>query len=226
MTYGSTFTTWRAGAPDAWQAYGHHEFVKGLGDGILPREAFLHYLIQDYVFLIHFSRAWALALVKSETVEEMRVCAGTVDALVNHEMKLHVETCAAAGIDEQTLYAAAEEEDANLAYTRFVMDTGLQGDFLDMMAALAPCVFGYGEIGARLAKSRTPDATYGDWIDAYASEEYQRLCHIVGGMIDAAVERRMGSLEPSPRAVQLQAKFTKATELEVKFWDMGLRPST
>lgn len=219
--YGKTFAFWRAGAATAWHDYTHHAFVEGLRDGALPRAAFLHYLIQDYVFLIHFSRAWSLAVVKSETMEEMKVCAGTVDALVNHEMSLHVKTCATAGIDEANLFNAAEAVE-NLAYTRYVMDAGLQGDFLDLMAALAPCVMGYGEIGLRLASNAAKDTPYADWIATYADPDYQAVCSNVGAMIDSAVERRIGDLQSSPRASLLQDRFTKATQLEVGFWQMGL----
>lgn len=222
--YGTTFALWRAGAVGPWRDYTRHGFVEGLRDGTLPRAAFLHYLVQDYVFLVHFSRAWSLGVVKSETLDEMRVCAGTVDALVNHEMALHIKTCAAEGIDEATLFAAREEVE-NLAYTRYVMDAGLQGDFLDLMAALAPCVLGYGEIGARLGVERAGD-TYGDWIDTYAGAEYQEVCATVGAMLDGAVMRRLGD-EPmsTPRWAVLQDRFTTATELEVGFWSMGLRGS-
>ena len=221
--YGTTFALWREGRPDQWRAYTHHAFVQGLGDGTLPRASFLHYLIQDYVFLVHFARAWSLGVVKAETLEEMKVCAGTVDALVNHEMALHVKTCAAAGIDEDVLFEATEEFE-NLAYTRYVMDAGLQGDFLDLMAALAPCCFGYGEIGARLATYGAQDTPYRDWIDTYADAGYQSVMASVGQMIDAAVARRLGS-DPagSARWPQLQARFETATRLEVAFWDMGLR---
>jgi thiaminase/transcriptional activator TenA len=219
--YGKTFAQWRDGAGDRWRDYTHHAFVEGLRDGSLPRSAFLHYLIQDYVFLVHFSRAWSLALVKSETLEEMKVCAGTVDALVNHEMSLHVKTCANAGIDEATLFGATEAVE-NLAYTRYVMDSGMQGDFLDMMAALAPCVMGYGEIGARLATSIVPDAPYAEWITTYADSDYQAVCARVGAMIDTAVARRIGDLSNSLRASVLQNRFTMATKLEVGFWQMGL----
>ncbi|MEM8687789.1 MAG: thiaminase II, partial [Pseudomonadota bacterium] len=67
--YGSpTFAGWRTAASKQWDAYTRHEFVNRLGDGSLERSAFLHYLVQDYVFLIHFSRAWALAVVKSESL--------------------------------------------------------------------------------------------------------------------------------------------------------------
>ena len=41
----------------------------------------------------------------------------------------------------------ADEENANIAYTRYVLELGYSGDFLDLLSALAPCVLGYGEIG-------------------------------------------------------------------------------
>ena len=78
MSYGSTFIAWRD-ANSAWSSYAFHAFVQYLGDGNLPRTAFLHYLKQDYIFLFHFSRAWALAMTKAETVREMRLAAGTVN---------------------------------------------------------------------------------------------------------------------------------------------------
>jgi len=151
----------------------------------------------------------------------MKICAATVDALVNHEMSLHVKTCAAEGIDEASLFASSEAVE-NLAYTRYVMDAGLQGDFLDLMAALSPCVMGYGEIGARLAHSKASDTPYADWIATYADPEYQSVCANVGAMIDASVSRRIGDLSQSPRATALQDRFAMATRLEVGFWQMGL----
>lgn len=222
MSYGSTFEAWR-GATPAWADYTRHAFVQGLGDGSLPREAFLHYLKQDYVFLIHFSRAWALAVTKADTVEEMRLAAGTVNGLINEEIALHIKTCAEAGIDETTLMGT-EERQENLAYTRYVLDAGHSGDLLDLLAALAPCVMGYGEIGAHLAQAKSSD-TYGEWISTYAGEEYQELCRDVGALIDGAIARRLGdSPTQSPRWSSLQGRFAMATRLEVGFWDMGLDP--
>ncbi|NDA18608.1 MAG: hypothetical protein EBZ11_04105 [Alphaproteobacteria bacterium] len=78
--YGTSFGAWRKASGAAWQDYVCHEFVTQLGDGSLPRPAFLHYLVQDYLFLIHFSRAWALAVTKADEVAEMRTCAATVNA--------------------------------------------------------------------------------------------------------------------------------------------------
>ncbi len=222
MKYGKIFEAWRDNTP-AWPTYTGHAFVQGLGNGSLPAAAFLHYLKQDYVFLIHFSRAWALAITKADTVEEMRLAAGTVNGLINEEIALHIKTCAELGIDEATLFATQERQE-NLAYTRYVLDAGHSGDLLDLLAALAPCVMGYGEIGRHLAATRSSD-TYAEWINTYASAEYQQLCQDVGALLDAAVMRRLGD-DPtaSPRWASLQARFAMATRLEVGFWDMGLDP--
>lgn len=218
--YGTAFETWRKAAPD-WDAYTRHAFVAGLGDGTLPQANFLHYLVQDYVFLIHFARAWALGVVKAETLDEMKTCAGTVDGLVNHEMALHVGICAEAGIPQADL-ETAQEAQGNLAYTRYVLESGFSGDFLDLMAALMPCVMGYGEIGTRLAAEATGTA-YRPWIDTYAGIEYQGVCQTVGAMVDAALTRRLGpDFTTSPRWAALQHRFDTATRLEVGFWDMGL----
>ena len=214
-----SFANWRDTAPD-WQAYVTHPFVQGIGDGSLPRRAFLRYLVQDYVFLIHFARAWALGVVKAETMDEMEVCAGTVDGLINHEMALHVRTCEAAGIGKADLETATEHP-ANLSYTRYVLDAGFSGDFLDLIAALAPCVLGYGEIGSRLKAEATSDA-YVDWIDTYAAEDYQSVCRSVANLIEKAVHRRLGSdPQSTPRWTALQNRFSTATRLEVAFWGIG-----
>ena len=98
----------------------------------------------------------------------------------------------------------------------------MQGDFLDLMAALLPCVMGYGEIGQRLAQTRSADTPYAEWIETYADPDYQALCQTVGAMVDAAVARRIGDLETAPRRTALQNRFSTATRLEVGFWQMGL----
>jgi thiaminase/transcriptional activator TenA len=220
MTYGRTFPLWRAAAGSHWHVYTRHAFVQGLGDGTLPRPSYIRYLVQDYLFLIHFARAWALAVTKAGTLAEMQACAATVQALIGVEIGLHAQTCAAEGIPEAQLFAA-EEALETIAYTRFVLDAGHSGDILDLLAALAPCVLGYGEIGAHLGQRHAP--AYGDWIGSYAGDGYQGTCHAVGALIDAVVLRRLGpSPETSPRWPALCAHFTTATRLEARFWEMGL----
>jgi len=221
--YGTAFTLMRDAAQGPWRDYTRHAFVEGMKDGTLPRAAFLHYLRQDYVFLIHFSRAWALAVVKSETHDEMLAASRTVNGLISEEMKLHIGICEAEGIPQDHLFATPERAE-NLAYTRYVLEAGYSGDLLDLLAALIPCVMGYGEIGTRLAAETTSE-TYRDWIDAYSSDEYQQACYAVGELLDSALTRRIGAkFEASPRWDRLCQTFRTATELEVNFWQMGFTP--
>ena len=221
--YGRAFEALKKCCGEEWAAFTEHEFVRRLGDGTLPREAYLHYLRQDYVFLMHFSRAWALAAVKAETIDEIQLAANTLHGLITFEMSLHVETCRKEGMSEREL-AETKEELENLAYTRYAIDAGLSGDFLDILLTLAPCVLGYGEIGSRLSNVRTSDE-YLPWIETYAGEEYQSVCRDLGQMMDGALERRLGKQYQSlPRWNSLSSRFTDATRLEVAFWQMGLRP--
>ena len=219
--YGQAFALWRAGAARDWDGYTRHAFVEALRDGSLPQESYLHYLRQDYVFLIHFARAWALAAAKAETLDEMATASAIVHALVHVEMPLHVRTCEDRGIYRDALGATAEAAE-NLAYTRYVLEAGYSGDLLDLLAALAPCVLGYGEIGLRLADNTGP---YAPWCDVYAGPDYQDLCKSVGALLDDALLRRLGQdWHYLPRAQTLQSRFTTATQLEIGFWNMAQSP--
>ncbi|MEZ5652032.1 MAG: thiaminase II [Burkholderiaceae bacterium] len=220
--WGRVFAGLREAAAVPWSSYVEHAFVHGLATGRLPQASFRRYLMQDYVFLIHFARAWSLAVVKSGSPDEMRLAAATVHALLDEEMDLHVRTCAGWGIDEAALRATPEAS-ANLAYTRYVLDAGVSGDLLDLLVALAPCVFGYGEIGARLQAAPVPDNPYQEWIDTYGGDDYQQACERVGRLLDMVADRRLGPQpQASPRWPALVGTFETACRLEADFWAIGL----
>ncbi len=214
-----------AGSAGAWDRFTRHAFVAGLQDGSLPEAAFRHYLVQDYLFLVHFARAWALAALKAEDIRTIRECAATLHALIDEEMQLHIAYCRGFGLDEAAM-AATPEHPANVAYTRYVMERGLAGDLLDLLTALAPCVIGYGEIAARLVAdpaTRLDGNPYRAWIETYAGADYRGVAMAAAAQLKRVAAARIGSdWEVSPRWPALQHTFTTATELEVGFWQMGL----
>ena len=65
MSYGKTFFLLKNSFIYEWKLYTEHKFIKNLSHNTLPEKYFLNYLIQDYLFLIQFSKAWSLAVVKS-----------------------------------------------------------------------------------------------------------------------------------------------------------------
>jgi thiaminase/transcriptional activator TenA len=208
-----------------WRAYTEHAFVRSLADGSLPEAKFRYYLAQDYVFLVQFARAYALAAYKSDHIDDMRQAAATLNALINQEMTLHVTYCRDWGLDEAALLATPEDP-ANMAYTRYVLERGMAGDLLDLLVALAPCVLGYGEIG----RTRMDDPAtvlhgnrYRAWIEAYAGSDYQAVAGQAAVQLDRVARRRLGgAFRESPRWPDLEQTFAAATRLEVGFWDMGL----
>ena len=210
----------RSACRDEWADYCGHEFVRRLGDGTLPEQCFRHYLEQDYLFLIHFSRAWALAVYKAETLAEMRAAAESLNAIINHEMELHVKYCAGWGLTEQEMELKSEAR-ANMAYTRYVLERGLAGDVLDLHVALAPCIIGYAAIGSNLSmdsKTKLEGNPYKDWIETYSDEAYQEVARAAVLNLDKLSASRMNAA----RFESLVKTFRQATSLEIGFWDMGL----
>ena len=94
---GGLFRRLRDACAAEWEAYTWHPFVRGLSDGTLPLAAFRRYLVQDYLFLLHFARAEALAVVKAESVEAMREKAAAVGAILD-ETRMHLSYCADWGL--------------------------------------------------------------------------------------------------------------------------------
>ncbi len=205
---------------ETWQAYVAHPFVAELAAGTLPEACFRHYLGQDYLFLIQFARAYALAAYKADTLADIRAAAAGMSAIIDAEMNLHLDYCARWGLDRDDM-AALPEASATMAYTRYVLEKGLQGDLLDLYVALAPCVIGYGEIGVRLADDPGTKQTgnpYASWIAMYSGDEYQEVARAHAETLDRLWQDRAGGA----RLRQLAATFDQATRLEVDFWQMGL----
>lgn len=205
--------------PD-WSAYVDHAFVRGMGDGTLPQDCFRHYLVQDYLFLIHFARAYALAIYKGRDLREMRAALNGLKAILDVEMDLHVGLCAGWGLPAAELEQAAEAK-ATMAYTRYVLETGLRGDLLDLHVALSPCVIGYAEIGRRLAAlpGALDDANpYRVWIAEYAGDAYQEMARAARENLDRLAVDGMTEAR-FPRLVTI---FRQACRLEADFWEMGM----
>ena len=204
-----------------WRAYTEHPFIEGLADGTLSEAAFRHYLVQDYLFLIEFARAYALAVYKSPQLSDMREAASGLSAILDVEMNLHVKLCASWGLSPRDLEQAPPASET-LAYTRYVLDAGMRGDLLTLRVALSPCVVGYAEIAARIAKRSDPGAAtnpYRVWIDEYAGAPYQQVAASARGHLD-----RLANLYVTPaREAELVAVFKEATRLETDFWEMGWR---
>jgi thiaminase/transcriptional activator TenA len=201
----SFFERLKTAASAEWRAYTEHPFTNGLADGSLAEAAFRHYLVQDYLFLIEFARAYALAVYKSPGLADMREAAAGLSAILDIEMNLHVKLCAGWGLSPGDLEQAPPAV-----------------EMLALKVALAPCVIGYAEIATRLAAQPAAQAAtnpYRVWIAEYAGAPYQE----VAAKARAHLEALAGLYATPAREAELIAIFKEATRLEADFWEMGWR---
>ena len=215
----ATFDDLKRSCDDDWRAYCQHQFIRELGLGTLARASFRHYLEQDYLFLVHFARAYGLAVYKSRNIADLRRALDSLKAIVDVEMGLHIKYCAGWGITEDDLMALPEAR-ATMAYTRYVLDAGNRGDLVDLHVALAPCLIGYAEIATWLnsqpfvVREGNP---YSNWIAMYASDEFQAAAAGEKAWLDEHL-----ATVPPKRFAELATIFKDATRLEIDFWQMGL----
>ncbi len=216
---GGLFRRLRDSCAAEWRAYTWHPFCRGLSDGSLPLPAFRAYLVQDYLFLIQFARAFALAAFKAESLAAMREKAAGITAILE-ETGMHLRYCDEWGLAPEQVMATPESTET-VSYTRYVIDRGLAGDILDLEVALAPCTVGYAEVALRILDDparRAEGNAYQSWIDTYAAEEYQALARAAAARIDALG----GSHGGEARFPLLRATFAEAARLEARFWQQGL----
>ncbi|MBL0373752.1 TenA family protein [Rhizobium sp. KVB221] len=209
----------RAAAGADWTDYVNHPFVGQLGRGTLPQACFRRFLTQDYLFLIHYARAYALLAHKSTTLADIRMATATLDAIVQ-ELPLHLKYCAGWGLTEAMIEAEPEAPET-MTYTRFVLDVGHSGDMLDLWVALMPCVAGYAEIGQLLISDKATvieGNMYADWIRNYEGEHFLASAQAAIENLDSLGKRRGADA----RFAELSKIFNTATRLEAAFWQMGL----
>src|SRR5690348_3905614 len=115
-------------AEPIWAAQHAHPFVRGIGDGSLPLDAFRHWVRQDYLFLIDYCRLFALAAARAPDLATMTRFAELLGATLGTEMELHRGYAADFGITRDEL----EREVAGpttRAYVDFLLRTAALGDY-------------------------------------------------------------------------------------------------
>jgi thiaminase/transcriptional activator TenA len=208
----------RAASADVWEAQHAHPFVRGIGDGTLDEARFRSYVRQDYRFLIEYGRLLALGAARAPRLAEMRRFASLAQGVLETEMALHVGFAERWGIGLAELEAEPMAP-ATAGYTDFLLRTAALGDYAELVAALLPCMWGYAEIGARLAAAGVPEHPgYATWIATYADPEFQALAAWARELCDAAGE----DAGPGVRA-RMHAAFRTCSEHELAFWEAAWR---
>lgn len=196
-----------------------HPFVKGIASGTLPKEAITFYVQQDFQYLNAFVKLYAYAIIKSETREDMDFFKEQIDYTLHSENMAHENLCQVANLSYDTL-KEGKIAPVTLLYQEHMLDQGVNGSLLDILACLIPCPWTYWEIGKRLVEQHpslenhpfkdwiTFYGTYGNGEMAFAEELFRRLNEKAGKASTKALD-------------QAEHVFLRSCELEWMFWEMA-----
>ena len=184
-------------------------FVRGLADGTLDPEAFKRYVAQDAFFLRAFFSAYALAAARA--AERMDVARRLLALMrgVLDELELHRAYAERLEVDleDVTPNAAAK------GYTDFLASTAWSAGVGEILAAMTPCMRLYAWLGQRLQQLPGGDHEanpYRDWIETYASDEFESLAAELEGLLD-----ELASDIPS----EAEAAYARAMRHELAFFE-------
>jgi thiaminase/transcriptional activator TenA len=201
-----------------WEAQYNHPFVQGIAGGTLDVDKFKFWVRQDYLFLIDYSRLLALAVTHAPDLSTMRRFADLLQATLHEEMQLHCSYASEFGISQQDL-EREEKAPTTRGYTDFLLRVANLGDFAELLAALLPCMWGFSDIGQRLAHGPRPgDERYARWIEMYSSQEFADLAHWCRQLVDRTAE---GLPEKALR--RMEEAFLASSRYEYLFWEMAWR---
>lgn len=199
------------------QAILGHPFVAGVGAGTLETARFKHYVLQDYVYLIDYSRVLALAAAKAPDLPTMGWFARLLDETLNREMDLHRRYCAQFGITPAELESTIAAP-TTVAYTSYLLRLAQQGSFAELVAGLLPCQWGYWEIGDHLARQGEPANAplYCQWIQMYADPEFAALADQLRNLAN-----RLGESAGPIELTAMGQAYLTSLRFEYRFWDMA-----
>jgi thiaminase (transcriptional activator TenA) len=200
-----------------WEKTHQHPFVVGMGNGDLPVESFIRYMKQDYVFLIDYSKLFAIGAVKARDIETMSAFAKLLHETLHGEMDLHRQYAERFGITQQQL-EETKPTPINLAYTRYMLSVAQNGSLEELVSALLPCMWSYWEISKVLANDY-PGARdhllYGEWVKMYSSPEFGSLATWLIDLLDSLADGK-----PELELAILEEHFLTTSRFEYMFWDM------
>jgi len=179
-----------------------HPTVRGIADGSLDPAVFRSWLEQDYLFLLDYVRVFS-RLAWQAPDQHLGELVDLAHETLHDELALHRTLAEPFGADLER----ATKGPACAAYTTFLLDAA--ADYGVGLAALYPCMWGYSELGRRLAPG-PEEPRYRRWVETYADPAFAALAVRVGNMLD----------EAAPDADAADAAFLEGMRHELAFWSV------
>lgn len=204
-------------AQPIWEAILAHPFLRELGEGSLPRERFLYFIRQDYLYLFDFARVLCIGGSKAEDLDTLEMFAKHAANTVAVERAMHSVYARRLGLSLDDL-VKTERTPTTQAYTRHLLSVGHEGTLAELVAAILPCYWVYREVGLHLGTCKPSEPIYQEWINAYGSEVFAGF---VRQQLDLVV--RLGARASGHERARMTEHFILSSRYEYLFWDDAYR---
>ena len=211
-----TDALWAEAAP-ILRAIDAHPFVRELAQGVLSRERFQQYMIQDALYLRGFGRVLALGAVKAPDAEQILHFSKAAEVAIVVERALHAGFLHQFGVDPATA-EAAEASPTCAAYVNHLLAVATVGGFAETAAAVLPCFWIYQDVGSRIAATAAPGNPYQAWIDTYAGEDFAAAVTRMRAVVDEEAGRA-----GERQRTEMRSAFLRSCRYEWMFWDAAWR---
>jgi len=201
-----------------WRAIAGHPFLSELQTGTLPLNRFTYFILQDYVYLLDFAQVLCLGGAKAPNLETLELFCRHALGAVEVERSFHASFGKTLGMSRKQLDAVPKGPRTQ-AYIDHLQSVARGGSLGELVAAVLPCYWIYGETGKRLYKSRpAKPKIYRQWIETYASESFWQPVREQIRLMD-----RLAALASPTEKKRMVELFIRSSRYEFLFWEQAYR---
>ena len=201
-----------------WRAIEAHPFLRELHAGTLPMDRFTYFILQDYVYLLDFAQVLCQCAAKSPDLETLELFARHALGAVEVERSFHASFGKTLGLSRQQL-DAVQKGPITQAYIGHLQAIARSRSLSEIVAAVLPCYWIYGEVGRRLYRKRpSKPRIYREWIEVYASEEFWKP---VREQIE--LMNKLGAAAKTEEKKLMIDHFILSSRYEFMFWEQAYR---
>jgi thiaminase (transcriptional activator TenA) len=201
-----------------WRAIDGHAFLGELQAGTLPMNRFTYFILQDYVYLLDFAQVLCQGGAKSPDLETLELFCRHALGAVEVERSFHASFGKTLGLSRKQLDAVPKGPvtQGYISHLQWVAHSGSLGE---LVAAVLPCYWIYGEVGRRLYKNRPrKPKIYREWIETYASENFWKPVREQIHLMD-----KLGAQASTSQKKTMAAHFILSSRYEYLFWEQAYR---
>jgi thiaminase/transcriptional activator TenA len=201
-----------------WRAIDGHSFLRELHAGTLPMNRFTYFILQDYVYLLDFAQVLCRGGAKASDLETLELFARHALGAVEVERSFHASFGKRLGLSRHQLDAVTKGP-ITQAYIGHLQSVAQGGSLGELVAAVLPCYWIYGEVGRRLYRNRpSKPSIYRQWIETYASEAFWQPVREQIQLMDT-----LGAAAGGREKQLMTAHFILSSRYEFMFWEQAYR---